>query len=71
MHWGKRNVYRILVGIPEGKRPIAISRRGWKNDTSTCLQNWDGLIWTGFMYPRQGSEAKSFKNGNELPEILE
>jgi hypothetical protein len=25
--WGKRNVYRLLVGKPEGKRPLGRSRR--------------------------------------------
>jgi hypothetical protein len=24
-----RNVYRLLVGKPEGKRPLGKSRRGW------------------------------------------
>jgi hypothetical protein len=25
----KRNVYRLLVGKPEGKRPLGRPRRGW------------------------------------------
>jgi hypothetical protein len=25
----KRNMYKLLVGKPEGKRPIGRSRRGW------------------------------------------
>jgi hypothetical protein len=25
----KRNVYRLLVGKPEGKRPLGIPRRRW------------------------------------------
>jgi hypothetical protein len=28
--WGeKKNVYRLLVGKPEGKRPLGRPRRGW------------------------------------------
>jgi hypothetical protein len=27
--WVKRNVYRILVGKPEGKRPVGKPRRRW------------------------------------------
>jgi hypothetical protein len=28
----KRNVYRLLVGKPEGKRPLGRPRRSWKNN---------------------------------------
>jgi hypothetical protein len=28
----KRNAYRILVGKPEGKRPLERSRRRWDNN---------------------------------------
>jgi hypothetical protein len=31
MH-GEKNEYRILVGKPEGKRPLGRSRRRWEND---------------------------------------
>jgi hypothetical protein len=27
--WDKRNVYRLLVGTPEGKRPLGRPRRRW------------------------------------------
>jgi hypothetical protein len=27
----RRNAYRILVGKPEGKRPLGIPRRRWVN----------------------------------------
>jgi hypothetical protein len=27
--WEKRNVYRLLVGKPEGKRPLGRPRRKW------------------------------------------
>jgi hypothetical protein len=31
--WGeKRNVYRLLVGKPEGKRPLGRPRRRWKDN---------------------------------------
>jgi hypothetical protein len=28
----RRDVYRVLVGKPEGKRPLGISRRRWENN---------------------------------------
>jgi hypothetical protein len=32
-HMGmKRNVYRILMGKPEGKRPLGRPRRRWENN---------------------------------------
>jgi hypothetical protein len=33
----KRNVYRLLVGKPEGKRPLGRPRRMWKDNIKTDL----------------------------------
>jgi hypothetical protein len=33
-----RNAYRILVGKPEGKRPLRISRRRWVDNTKMDLR---------------------------------
>jgi hypothetical protein len=33
-----RGVYRVLVGIPEGKRPLGRPRRRWKDNTKIDLQ---------------------------------
>jgi hypothetical protein len=30
--WAKRNVYRLLVGKPEGKRKVGRPRRRWIDD---------------------------------------
>jgi hypothetical protein len=40
----KRNAYRILVGKPEGKRPLGRSRRSWKDNIKMDLREivWDG-----------------------------
>jgi hypothetical protein len=32
----KRNAYRILMGKPEGKRPLGRSRRNWEHNIVTC-----------------------------------
>jgi hypothetical protein len=34
----KRNTYRILVGKPEGKRPLGRSRRGWSDNIRMDLR---------------------------------
>ena len=33
-----RGVYNVLVGTPEGKRPLGRSRRRWEDNTKTNLQ---------------------------------
>jgi hypothetical protein len=34
----KRNAYRILVGMPEGRRPLGILRRRWVNNIKMDLR---------------------------------
>jgi hypothetical protein len=38
-----RNEYRILVGKPEGKRPLGRPRRRWVDNIKTDLR--ERLIW--------------------------
>jgi hypothetical protein len=35
---GKRGAYRILVGRPEGRRPLGRPRRRWEDDIKMDLQ---------------------------------
>ena len=37
----------VLVGLSEGKRPLRISRRRWKNTIKTDLRKvgWRGMHW--------------------------
>ena len=34
----RRGVYRVLVGKPEGKRPVGRPRRRWEDNIKTDLQ---------------------------------
>jgi transposase len=43
----KRNAYRILVGKPEGKRPLGRPRRRWVANIKM-----DGMGWIGLAYDR-------------------
>jgi hypothetical protein len=45
----KRNVYRILVRKPEGKRPLGRQRRKWVNNIKMDLREivWGGTDWIG------------------------
>jgi hypothetical protein len=43
----KINAYRILVGKPEGKRPLGRPRRRWVDSIKIDLREigWDGIDW--------------------------
>jgi hypothetical protein len=43
----KRNAYRILVGKPEGKRPLGKTRRRWVDNIKIDLRERerDGMDW--------------------------
>jgi hypothetical protein len=45
-HVEKRCAYRILVGRPEGRRPLGRPRRRWENNIKMDLQGvgW-GMDW--------------------------
>jgi len=34
----RRGVYRVLMGKPEGKRPVGRPRRGWEDNIKMDLQ---------------------------------
>jgi hypothetical protein len=42
-----RNAYRILVGKPEGKRPLGRPRRWWVENVKKNLREteWGGIDW--------------------------
>jgi hypothetical protein len=43
----KRNIYWILIGKPEGKRPLGRLRRRWVDNTKINLREigWGGMNW--------------------------
>jgi hypothetical protein len=45
--WEKRNAYRILVGKPEGKRPLGRPRRRSEENVEMDLRDiqWGGMDW--------------------------
>jgi len=42
-----RGVYRVLVGKPEGKRPMGRPRRRWEDCIRWIFRKWDVGLWTG------------------------
>jgi hypothetical protein len=55
----KRNAYRILVGKPEGRRPLGRLRRRWVDNIKIDLREigWDGMVWTGSIWLRIGTSG--------------
>jgi hypothetical protein len=50
----KRNVYRLLVGKPEGKRPLGRPRRRWIDNIKTglLLIGMNVVDWIGLAQDR-------------------
>jgi hypothetical protein len=51
----KRNAYRLLVGKPEGKRPLRNQDVGGWIILRGILERWDGVMWTGLFWLRIGT----------------
>jgi hypothetical protein len=47
-----RNMYRILVRKPEGKRPLERPRRRWENGIKVDLREIVWGVWSGFIWLR-------------------
>jgi hypothetical protein len=45
--WEKSNAYRIMVGKPEGKRPLGRPRPRWEDNIKMDLTEirWGGMDW--------------------------
>ena len=48
----ERDVYRVLVGKPVGRRPLGRPRRRWVDNIGMDLQEVDVGIWTGLGWHR-------------------
>jgi hypothetical protein len=53
-----RNAYRILVGNPEGKRPLGRPSRRWVNSIKWILDREDVVVWTGSIWLRIGTSGE-------------
>jgi hypothetical protein len=50
-----RNLYRGLVGKPEGRRPLGRPRRRWENGIRMDLEEIGWGVWSGFTWRRIGT----------------
>jgi hypothetical protein len=50
---------KIMVGKPEGKRPLGRPRRTWVDNIKIYLGEigWDGMVWSGSIWLRIGTSG--------------
>jgi hypothetical protein len=51
----RRSVYRVLVGVPVGRRPFGRLRRRWDFNIKVDLQQAGCAAWTGLIWLRVGT----------------
>jgi len=51
----RRGVYRVMVGKPEGKRPLGRPRRRWEENIRIVFRKLDVGVWTGSSWLRIGT----------------
>jgi hypothetical protein len=51
----ERKVYKVLVGKPEGRRPLGRPRRRWEDGVRMDLREIGLGVWIGFDWLRTGT----------------
>jgi hypothetical protein len=51
----EREAYKVLVGKPEGKRPLGRPRRRWENGMRIDVREIGLGVWIGFDWLRTGT----------------
>jgi hypothetical protein len=54
----RRGIYRVLVGKPEGKRPLLRPRHRWEIILRWFFRKWDVKVWTGLSWLRIGTGGR-------------
>jgi hypothetical protein len=50
----ERGMHRVLVGKPEGKRPLGRPRRRWEDKLKWMFRKLEGVMGTGWSWLRIG-----------------
>ena len=51
----RRGLYSVLVGKPEGKRPLGRPRSRLEDNIKWFFRKWDVVAWTGLSWLRIGA----------------
>jgi hypothetical protein len=54
----RRSAYRILVGRPEGKRPLGRLKLGWEDNIMNGSSKGGMRVWTGLIWLRVGTGSE-------------
>jgi hypothetical protein len=58
VNWRKEERVYVMVGMPEGKRPLGRLRCKWVNNIKMHLEGQDGVVWTGLVWLRIGTSGE-------------
>jgi hypothetical protein len=61
----EREVYRVLLRKPEGKKPLGRPRRRWEDGIRMDLRVIDWGLWIGFSWLRMGLIAGCYEYSHE------
>ena len=61
-----RGVHRVLVGKPEGMRPLGRTERRWRMLLRWIFKEGGWGAWNGLIWLRIGTVAGTCTRGNEL-----
>jgi hypothetical protein len=61
----RKGAYRVLLGKPEGKRPLGRPRRRWEDNIRWIFRKWDVGARTGSSWLRQGQVPGTCECSNE------
>jgi hypothetical protein len=50
-----KSVHRVLVGNPEGKRPLRRPNRRWEDNIKMDFRKLEEVVWTGWSWLRIGT----------------
>jgi hypothetical protein len=54
----RRGAYRVLVGKPDGKRPLGRPERRWVCNSKWISKKWDGEAWNRSIWLRIGTGGR-------------
>jgi len=53
----RKGIYRVLVGKPERKRPLARPKHRWKDNIKRIFTKWDVGAWTELTSHKIGTDS--------------